>query len=587
MPKLKASAIPQAPIVWPTFSDLEIEAVKERFNAYPQAVLDGKLVVNKWVYAAVKRHERDLQRGDIQLDWQEIARFLWHCDRCKLIDEWVGQPLVLPGWQVFFFGSLVGWKWTADNRRRFKLCLLQVARGAGKTTGAGVWALYELLRTQGAMGYAIANSEDQAGICLDNMKKVLQQISSGEHDLESRIDHIKSSDINLVRSCMFRVLPALERSLDGLNPSFWIADEAAEFQGRFLTKLLTTGAKRKESTGLIITTPGTSYESQYGELVKALHGILLEEGEDDSFFGCLYGLDDKDDVADERGWIKANPGLEYGQPTVDSLRRTWVRMKTSPITRSEWTRYHCSRIDENAGGFLDMSFCTTLKDFDESSLLGQTAYAALDLSKSGDMTCLMIGVPMGDGRIYLKGQYFWPGERIQERELNYRIPLRAWAAEGKIAIHPGAEINYEEIEKAVVDACNKWSIRRVVYDAWGSHLLAGNLVKRGVPMESYRQNISHFAPAMQLFMNLWNGRKIVFSESDPILRKSFASTHAAEDQSGNLRPVKQAGNRYTIIDPTVCALMLVHSWGGTPGSAYEEEAAEAAANNQAFRKGFR
>jgi hypothetical protein len=31
----------------------------------------------------------------------------------------------------------------------------------------------------------------------------------------------------------------------------------------------------------------------------------------------------------------------------------------------------------------------------------------------------------------------------------------------------------------------------------------------------------------------------------------------------------------------------VHSWGGTPGSAYEEEAAEAAANNQAFRKGFR
>jgi phage terminase large subunit-like protein len=82
--------------------------------------------------------------------------------------------------------------------------------------------------------------------------------------------------------CEMTALPALERSLDGLNPSLWIADEAAEFRGRFLTKLLTTGAKRRESTGVIITTPGANPENHYAELVKQGEAVLSGELEDDT-----------------------------------------------------------------------------------------------------------------------------------------------------------------------------------------------------------------------------------------------------------------------------------------------------------------
>ena len=382
MPKLKTADIPQAKIVWPTFTDADLAAVQARFDSYWKSVLDGTTLVNKWVYAACKRHERDLRRGDIYLDWLEIAKFAWHCDRLKLIDEWHGQPLTLPPWQLFFFGSLVGWKWTDGGHRRFKLSILQVGRGAGKTTAAAAWALYELLHI-GCMGYVLANTEDQAMICVSNAQKMLSQLDKSCHDLDSRLDHIKSSDIVEPRQVSFRALPAKERSLDGLNPSFWIADEAAEFAGRFLTKLLTTGAKRKQSSGLIITTPTSNPESQYGELVKVLHSILLEEGEDDTFFGLLYGLDDKDALEDEDKWIKANPGLPYGQPTLQSLRRAWNTMKGSPISRAEFCRYHASRVDENTGGWLDMQHGVWIPNFDEESLKGQPCWGALDLSKSG------------------------------------------------------------------------------------------------------------------------------------------------------------------------------------------------------------
>lgn len=583
MPKLKTSQIPQAKIVWPTFSDLELQAAQARFDSYWQDVLQGKILVNKWVYAACKRHERDLRRGDIFMDWAEVARFLWHCDRLKLIDEWQGMPLTLPPWQVFFFGSLVGWRWTEGRHRRFKLAILQVGRGAGKTTSAAAWAIYELLAKEGAMGYALANTEAQADICLDNAKKILAQMEWGSHDLDGRLDHIKTSDLVHIRQCSFRTLPAKERSLDGLNPSFWIADEAAEFTGRFLTKLLTTGAKRKETCGLIITTPTSNPESQYGELVKNLEAILAEELEDDTFFGCFYGLDAKDDLGDSDMWIKANPGLPHGQPTMDSLKRAWNRMKNTPLGRAEFCRYHASRVDENSGGWLEMQYGVWIPGFDEGSLKGQRCWGALDLSKSGDMTVLMLAFPLGDGRVYLKGQYMWPSSDLAQRELDYRLPVRQWAAEGRIVLHPGREIDYEKVEQACVDACNAYSVQKVVYDAWGSHLLSGNLIKRGVPIEAYRQNISFFGPGMQLFQNMWRASKIV-SKDDPVLRRAFATCHAKEDQSGNLRPVKPEGQRYAQIDAAVTSIMAIHAWGGNPASAYEEEANML---NDAFRKGFR
>jgi phage terminase large subunit-like protein len=87
--------------------------------------------------------------------------------------------------------------------------------------------------------------------------------------------------------------------LDGLNPSLWIADEAAEFKGRFLTKLLTTGSKRKESLGVIISTPGSNPENHYAELIKGSEAILSGEVEDDATMPILYGIDGTDAMEDE------------------------------------------------------------------------------------------------------------------------------------------------------------------------------------------------------------------------------------------------------------------------------------------------
>jgi phage terminase large subunit-like protein len=282
---------------------------------------------------------RDLERTDVQLDAAAVDAAFAFFERLPLVGEDTGRPFVLTPWQRFWVGNLVGWR-AADGRRRFKLAILQVARGNGKTTLAAGLGLWDMEQGDGRRVHVIANNEDQAGICLDTARTMARAV--GDPSTVVRFDRV----LRPSHDCEFNALPALERSLDGLNPSLWIADEAAEFKGRFLTKLLTTGAKRRESLGVIISTPGSNPENHYAELVKQAEAVLSGEVEDDTMFPMLYGIDQGDAVGDEEHWPKANPGMEHGQPDMVSLRRSWNTMKRSAMGRSEFTRYHCARADE-------------------------------------------------------------------------------------------------------------------------------------------------------------------------------------------------------------------------------------------------
>lgn len=548
-------------------TDEQIDQIKGRILSYVRNIFDGKIDSNKWIYASCRRFTDDLERTDIYFDWNEAYRLNAHYESLSLVGEWSNEKFKLHDWQLFVVSNIICWKMADDHRKRFKLCLLQVARGNGKTTLMAGLALYDLMNGAGKRVHILANNEDQATILLDTAKIMVERLPQDSHGFIKRFKSIDHDE----RDCSMTALPALERSLDGLNPSMWVADEAAEFKGRFLTKLLTTGAKRKESTGVIITTPGSNPENIYFEIVKQVEGVLSGDIKDDTIFGMLYGLDNSDALEDESKWVKANPGLSYGQPDLVSLRRSWNTMKQSPMGRSEFCRYHGSRFDENTGGFLDMSMWADMspKDFDWDSTLGRPAWAGLDLSKSGDMTALVLAIPLDDGRVAIKGRYWFPREGLAQRELDYRMPCRTWAAEGKLELSPGREIDYEQIRIALSEAKKHYDIRVVAYDAWGSKYLAETLVNDGVPLQTYRMAISTFGPGCALYNNMWLGKKFVFGD-DPIMRRACAEAHAKQDMNGNIRPVKS--REYCIIDPLVASIMAIHAWGGKQASIYELEA---------------
>ena len=536
--------------------------IRDRVEGYVADVEAGRVVAGRWIYAAMRRWRSDMERADLYMQWAEVEAIAAHYRALTLVGDDSGRAFELHPWQAWVIANLWGWRYREDNRRRTKLGILQVARGNGKTTMAAGLALYDLFQGDGRRVHVVANNEEQAAICLDTARTMIRR--QERDDVSVLWDRIELKK----RDCLMTGLPALERALDGLNPSFWIADEAAEYKGRFLTKLLTTGSKRRESLGLIITTPGANPENIYGELVANAESILKGEVEDDSVFAALYGIDPADTPDDEAAWPKANPAMVHGQPDRVSLRRSWNTMKRTPIGRAEFVRYHCARTDENTGGWLDMELWPGGETPDLEKLRGRPAWLGLDLSKSLDMTALMLAIPLDDGRVALKGHYWWPLENVRQRELDYRMPVRTWAAERRITLTPGREIDYESVRATLNRLREEFDLRAVGYDSWGSKYLVEACEADGIPMTAYRMGIATFGPGCQLFQNLWAGGKLVIGD-DPIMRRACAEAVAQQDRNGNIRPVKSRTN--CIIDPLVASIIAIHCWGGKRASCYEME----------------
>jgi phage terminase large subunit-like protein len=527
---------------------------------YATDVLTGRVPAGRWIYAAARRFLDDLERTDIYMDWEAVAALVGHFDGLTLVGDDSGKAFALAPWQRWALANIWGWRYREDDRRRVRLAVLQVARGNGKTTLMAGLCLWDLLRGDGRRVHVLANNEHQAEICLDTAKTMVGRLE--DSDFERLYDRV----IRREADCEMTALPALERSLDGLNPSFWVADEAAEFKGRFLSKLLTTGSKRRESLGVIISTPGSQPDNIYGELVAQGEAILKGEIQDDSVVPLLFGLDPEDAIEDEAAWPKANPGMSYGQPDIKSLRRSWGTMKQSPIGRHEFTRYHCARLSEDTGGWLDMSLwpkeCADWRD-----LRGRPAWIGLDLSKTLDMTAAVVCVPLDDGRVALRGYYWWPKQDVAQRELDYRLPIRTWAAGGHLTLTPGREIDYESVRAKLIELQSEFDVRAVGYDRWGSKYLVEQLVSDGLPMEAYSMGVATFGPGCQLFQQLWVGGNILCGD-DPVMRAACRTAIAKRDRNGNITITKEA--RRSIVDPLVAAVIGIHCWGGEVRNSYAD-----------------
>lgn len=530
-------------------------------TAYNAGVLDGSIPSGKWLYAAAQRFERDLGRSDLRMNWDRVQDIVDTCATLPLVDDYSGERFVLNPWQVWVVAQILGWEWL-DGTRRVKFAILQVARGNGKTTFAAALAVWEFLTAPGRRVHVIANKEEQAMIAVDRARLMLR---SRETDL-LKVLHNRVEDRE--RDCVISALKTSASSLDGLTPSLWIGDEVAEFSDReILAKLETTAGKRRNSLGLVISTPAADAEGLFAEKIAAGERVLSGEEEDDAFMPILYGIDKDDDLADDAAWPKANPNMAHGQPAARDLRTMWNSKKGSAIGRAEFSRYICARVGEETGNWLDMAFAPAAEAIDWESLRGRQAWLGLDLSKSLDLSALVVAVPLDDGRVAIRGNYWWPSENVRQRELDYRLPVRNWAATGKLTLTPGPDISYSTILERLKQIAGEFQVMAVAYDKWGAKMFAEQAVGEGLPLTLYSQGIATMGPGCQLFQQLWVGRKFVVGD-DPLFRNACAQAVPIRDSNGNIKVNK--ARRTHLIDPLVAAIMAVHSWGGETRSGYAD-----------------
>ena len=288
---------------------------RQRIAEYIEAVQSGSRVAGHYEVAAVERQLRDLQcqrTDDFPYYWDEdeaIRRcnFYAHLRHCK--GEFAGRPIILEGWQAFIVAVIFGWKRCDNGYRRFIRADVETARKNGKTTlasGVGIEMMSQVENEPGAEVYAAAVDRNQAKLCWDGAKQIIQSSTA----LSEIFKCYQFSIVDMRMASSFKPLSKDTQNKDGLNPSCGICDERHAWKNNDIYELLRTGmGSRRQPLLFSITTAGLDKSLPYFDDLQRMKAILDGQVCDEQQFVIIFEPDKDDDWKDERTWYKANPNL--------------------------------------------------------------------------------------------------------------------------------------------------------------------------------------------------------------------------------------------------------------------------------------
>ena len=568
-----------------------------RAERYAQAVVSGDVVAGKWVKAACQRQLDDLARSESDPDWPyvfdaeacgRVCNFLQCLPHIK--GKWA-RPVVengritvprirLEDWQVFAYGVPFGWLHRETGLRRYRWVYEEVARKNAKSTPAAGIALYAAFADgePGAEVYSLATKEEQARIVWDMAHQMVLR------DEEFRLQVPYGLGLGETRRSIFQLHTASKyqplgrdsKTLDGLNPHAFIADEFHAWKERSLWDVMTSAVgAREQPLGWIITTAGYNsagvcYEQrQY--LQRVLNTTLLQHDgmgyavrggsvEDDTFFGLIYTLDDDyadgrdaDNWADESVWIKANPNLGVSV-FADELRAAAKKALASPQSQSEFRTKRCNQWVSASSEWMDMARWDACSDpaLDETDFSGEECWIGLDAAFKDDIFAKLKVFRRG-ADYYAFGRYWLPETRLDPDEYP---EFAAWAQQGYIERADGAVIDVSLVKADIARDGDQHDIRDIPYDPAMLTQFASEMLDAGYPMVEIRPTFGRFSEPMKLLTELvLQGR--FHHNGDPVLRWMVTNVLCAH-RGGLIYPAKQPGKERTHkIDGVIALIMAI------------------------------
>lgn len=525
-------------------------------DAYIEGVTTGSLVVGGWIRKAIQRHKRDLLRTDIKFD-PVAANYVIDFCQTYCIPSAQATPIELMPWQQMCIAIIYGWK-RLDGYRRFRRVYLEVAKKNGKTGLMAPLGLYHLIADGelSARVYIAATTREQANICFGEAVSMRDK----NPELQELIQKYGNNPVlSLSVSGTGSRLSPMTRdasSQDGAVVSAAILDELHRWKktDSIWSILRFGGDTRKQPMLLCLTTAGASAnksslcwdEHEYG--TRILDGLQ----EDDEVCPFIFSLDAKDDIKDERNWVKPNPSLGTILP-LSALQNQFKEAVGKPTAMGEYKRYRLNIwTDEAADPAIEIEnwdeCCiedvTTHPDRKRlrgsliETLIGRVCFGGVDLAPKLDTSALvLVFPPTKTGEKWVILEYFWcPQDNVQDRVKRDKVSYDLWAQDGFIVLTPGNLTDVRFIADELTAISEKFDLKEIYYDESWSHELIRMLGESGFKMSklvSFPQTPFKMNPACQELM-----RKV--------LRKEFA--HSGNPvmrwQMNNLRWNTQKGSGF-------------------------------------------
>lgn len=461
--------------------------------------------------------------------------------------RWAGKPIELDDWQIeHYVRPVFGWK-HPDGTRIIRTVWLELPRKNTKTTlgtGTGLYLL-SADREPGAEIYAAAAAKDQAGHVFEPAGQMVEK----SPQLRKRLRPLRNSIVYDAQGSFFKAIASVARLQHGANIHGAIIDEVHAHNNRDLIDALETGVgSRSQPLVLMITTAGeegdtTIYAEKHNYCRKVADGLV----EDPSFWGVIYAAKVDDDWREEETWEKANPGIDVSVGR-EFLRSQARKAEASPAFRNTFLRYHLNVRTSDTTTWME------LEDWDESAgkvvreaeLADAVCFGGLDISKTQDVASLIWDFPAelegpGDTKSIAQGHQivgrFWLPEELLE-DLDQRTDGMAtgWVEEGYLTLTPGDVLDYDVIERQILEDFETFDVTQIAYNRRGAAQLATRLTEQGLELVSVAPGIG-LAAAMQE----WERAvltKVYRHAAHPVLRWMVSNLVVRQNTDGDVWPDK-------------------------------------------------
>ena len=514
--------------------------------AYAEDALEDKKhqKYNKWVRLAAKRFMSDLKRAQ-----QANPPFVWSPNQANRACEFIEMlPHVEGNWgehnlihlepsQVFFIANLFGFR-RPDGSRRFTSALFAVARKNAKSTLAAAILLYCFCCEPevGPQILSAATTGDQARIVWGVAQKMVKKLPELQEAF--MVEAFANAIARYQTGGTFKPINAKASTQDGLNPSALCFDELHAHKTRDLYDVLRSAAgARKNPLFLYTTTEGYENSGPWSEVRTFSQQILEGIVDADHFLALYYSLDEDDDDFDESKWGKANPLLGVSV-TLDKLREYAAEAKQQPGALAEFRIKRLNRRAQSAEGFIDpirWKKCSGSVDIEE--LAGYPCWFGLDLSSTRDMTALaMLWDVHGIWKAAVK--YWVPGDAVDARNERGTVRYAPWVAGGYIVQTDGNTVDYDVVERDVLQFAKQFKPNEIAFDAWNAQQLCNNLMEAGLPMVEFVQGPKSYHPAMQALEKAYIEGKLQHG-GNPVLSWNASNLIARKDINNNMAPDKK------------------------------------------------
>lgn len=457
-----------------------------------------------------------------------------------------GERLELLKFQREFVRGVYGPR-NGDGGRLVRQAALSVARGNGKSALLSGLSLAHLLGPcQEPHGecYAAALDREQAGVLYRQTRAYIEATPWMAARVNIRDWHKEITDEE--SQSLWRALTSDARKAHGLAPSFWIADEVAQWRSRELWDNLATGmGKRESALGVTISTQAADDLHFFSE--------MLDGEPAPTIYTQLHAAPDDCALDDREAWAAANPALGAFL-NEEQFADAAARAMRSPSFEPSFRLLQLNQRVAAEGRFIEQAdWDANAEPFDVAELEGERCFGGLDLSSTRDLTALALYFP-DHGK--LLAWHWFPKDTIAKRVETDRVPYDRWAAEGWAETTVGNARDDLAIALQLADIRTRYDVRSIAFDRWQMARLKKLLSDEGIdlPLVDFIPGFKSYAAAVDAFETALLTQKLQHNDN-PLLRWQAGNVVVEMDPAGNRKPGKHKS--LDRIDGIVASIMAV------------------------------